>query len=283
MNDWKAVALNIADRVPMVESPEDYYKDGLLYCGICHSQKQTKVDILGSVETVPCICKCRQEEIKRAEEKLREMNRQAEIGRKRNECFSASAMRDWTFAHDDGGSEKIIEVAKRFCDNFETFRKDGKGLLMYGTVGTGKSYASACIANELIDRGYRCYMTNFSTLANKLTSLSFEKKQDFLDGLSRYDLMVIDDLATERDTEFMNEVVQTIVDTRYRTRKPMIVTTNLTAEELKNPSDMVKKRIYSRLYEMCCPVKAEGKDRRRKALKKNVSDYSSLLGLGGAE
>lgn len=286
MNDWSETVDLIASRAEEANGRQegDYIgEDGLLYCGQCRTPKQTVIKLIdsngGTEKVVPCMCKCREEKVRQIDKELKANQRKMKIQQRRNECFGEGQMQKWTFENDDGKSRKVMDVARRFVDNFETFYKDGKGLLFFGSVGTGKSYAAAAIANALIDKGYACLMTNFSTLANRLTGQSFEKKQDFIDGLSRYDLMVIDDLATERDTDYMNEVVQTVIDARYRSRKPIIITTNLESEQLKNPSDLVKKRIYSRMYEMCHYVEVKGGDRRRKKLINDTKVYAELLGL----
>jgi len=77
----------------------------------------------------------------------------------------------------------------------------------------------------------------------------------------------------------MGEIVQNIIDSRYRSGKPLIVTTNLTGEELQNPADIRKQRTYSRLYEMCIPFCVKGNDRRQKKLRSDYAGVKNLLGL----
>lgn len=76
-------------------------------------------------------------------------------------------------------------------------------------------------------------------------------------------LVVFDDLGAERSSEYALENVFMMVDERYRARKPTIVTTNLTLNELKNPQGMDRKRIYDRILEMCVPIYFDGPSRRR--------------------
>ncbi len=121
-------------------------------------------------------------------------------------------------------------------------------------------------------------MTNFARLVNTICG-TVEGKQDYIDGLNRFSLLVIDDLAAERDTEYMNEIVYNIIDSRYRSGLPHIVTTNLTAVELSKPSQMSKQRTYSRLLEMCVPIEVSGKDRRKQKLRDNMVDMKNMLGL----
>ncbi len=280
-NTFEIIIEKLAGRAAVaipVESGDYVGDDGLLYCGNCHTKKQTRVEILGKVVTPMCLCKCKAEkrDAEEAERKRREQQRK--IAEMRSAGFPESDMQDWTFERDDHANPKITTVAHNYADNFRKMLDKGKGLLFYGSVGTGKTFYAACIVNALIDKGYPCMMTNFPRLVNTIGGM-YEGKQAYIDGLNRYALLVIDDLAVERDTEYMNETVQTIIDSRYRAGLPTIITTNLSAEEIKNPADIRKQRTYSRLLEMCIPVEVKGKDRRRAKLIQDYAEFEDLLGL----
>lgn len=256
----------------------DYLVDGLLYCHNCNTPKQVRIELFGKIRTPMCLCKCEaaKREAEEAERKRRE--RMLEIEKMRKLGFPESEMYRWTFAADDKQNAKISGIAKNYADNFELMKERNKGLLLYGNVGTGKSFHAACIVNDLIDKGFPCLMTNFSRLVNTISGM-YDGKQEYIDGLNKFDLLVIDDLSAERDTEFMNEIVFSIIDSRYRAGLPLIVTTNLTSEEIKNPADVRKQRTYSRLLEMTIPVEVTGRDRRRKKLKNDYAEFSDILGL----
>ena len=260
------------------ENEGDYVVDGLLYCHKCNTGKQCKINFLGQERIVPCICRCEKEAYDREQEETRRIERDRRIARLRQTGFPESDMAQWNFAADDRANEKISNVAHNYVDHYEEMREAKKGLLFYGGVGTGKSFFAACIVNALIDKGYPCMMTNFARLVNTIQG-KFEGKQEYIDGLNRFDLLVIDDLAAERDTDYMNEIVFNVIDSRYRAGLPTIITTNLTANEIKNPADIRKQRTYSRLLEMCLPVEVEGADRRREKLKDDFSRFNDLLGL----
>lgn len=259
---------------------KDYLDDqGLLVCGNCNTRKQCVVDLFGKKRTPFCLCKCMKEKL---ESEGRELERQKFIQKikdLRQMGFPDEEMMNLTFAKDDKANPNLSYAAQKYVEHFPKMMKDGKGLLLFGDVGGGKTFMSACIANALIDQGHPCMVTNFARLINTLSGM-YEGKQKYIDGLNKFDLLVIDDLAAERDTEYMNETVQNIIDNRYRCKKPLIVTTNLTAEELQNPIDIKKKRVYSRLAEMCIPVRVNGIDRRKKKRSENFKEYQDLLGLG---
>ena len=270
--------VNTAKESNAVNDGDYVDKEGLICCGKCHTRKQMRLEMLGK-EIMPMIpCKCRKEELEKEEEEEKLKQRQIQASNMRNACFHDRTMCEWTFENDDGKNSYIMKVAKNYVDNFKKMKAEHKGLLLFGTVGTGKTYVSACIANALIEKGYPCMVTNFSRLINTLEGLR-DGKQEFLDDLNDYDLLVIDDLASERNTEYMQEFVMQIIDSRDRSGLPIIVTTNLTAEELKNPKDMQKQRIYSRLMGMCIPIEVKGVDRRKSSLISEFNGYKELLGL----
>lgn len=256
----------------------DYIVDGLLYCGKCKTKKQTRVNILGRERTPYCLCKCAVEKRDQEEADRRRAEFERRIKDMRRVGFPDDEMQNWTFDKDDGANEHITSVARKYVENFDVMRESGKGLLLYGSVGTGKTFAAACIANALIDRGFPCLVTNFARLINTISGM-YDGKQEYIDGLNRFTLLVIDDLASEADTEYRNEIIFNIIDSRYRAGLPLIVTTNLTAQELKNSADIKKQRIYSRLFERCIPLEVKGTDRRREQLKNDFKAYSDLLGL----
>lgn len=257
----------------------DYFgEDGLLYCRKCNTPKQCRVEILGTVRTPMCLCKCETERREQEEAERKRIEFQKRVKEMRRKAFPEAEMQNWDFAHDDGESGQIMTVAKKYVENFDKMLKDKKGLLLFGTVGNGKTFASACIANALIDKGYPCMVTNFARIANTVQGM-FDGRQEYYDSFNRYALLVLDDLATERKTEYMQEIVFNVIDSRYRAGLPLIVTSNLTAEAIKNPADISYQRIFSRLLEMCVPIEVKGEDRRRKILKDSFSEYSELLGI----
>ena len=253
----------------------DYYgEDGLLYCHKCHTPKQCRVEFLGKVRTPMCLCRCEAERREREEAERKLIQFQAKVKELRRAGFPEAEMQDWTFEHDDGESSQIITVARNYVENFKKMREDGKGLLLFGNVGNGKTFAAACIANALIDKGYPCLMKRLSDIAQGIFDGDFTC-HDF----NKYPLLILDDLGAERKTEYMQEIVFSVIDSRYRARLPLIVTSNLTAEAIKNPADIAYQRIFSRLLEMCLPVECNGEDRRRKILKRDFGQYKDLLGL----
>ena len=241
---------------------DDYTKDGLLYCGKCHTKKQTRVSWMGRDIVVSCLCKCETEKREKEEEEEKARQRMLQVERYRSAGIGDAELKRCRFENDDGKNGKVSAMCKNFVKNFADFKREGKGLMLYGTVGTGKTFYASSIANALIDGLTPCLVTNFTRISNRLTG-SFEGRQEYLDSLNSYSLLVIDDFAMERNTDYMNEIVYNVIDARYRSKKPLIVTTNLTMEDFEKPQGIERQRIYSRIREMCIPVLVSGTDRRR--------------------
>ena len=167
-----------------------------------------------------------------------------------------------------------------YARQFEKFKQEGRGLLFLGSTGTGKTFYACCIANALIDAGYSAIVTNFAQIANDLQG-TFDKAQVH-NRLLRADLLVLDDLAAERDTSFMQEIVFQVVEERSAAKKPLIVTSNVSTQEFMNPGDLARRRVFSRLKEVCIPIAVTGADRREEQLRKRVAGDQALLDAAGA-
>ena len=252
-------------------------KDGLLYCGKCHTKKQTEVIFRGMKRHPMCLCKCETEKRDKEEAEKKKKEFEQKVKELRRVGFPECSMQEWSFANDDMSNSRVTNAMKKYVDNFEEMKKQGKGLLLYGSVGTGKTYSACEVANALIDKGYPVLVTNFARIINSLQATF--NRQEYIDGFNRFALIIIDDLSAERDTSFSNEQVFQIIDARYRIKLPMIITTNLSIEALKNPQDINKQRIYDRILERCFPVEVSGQSRRRKAIREDYNNTKNMLGF----
>lgn len=250
------------------EEPGDYTgDDGLLYCGKCHTPKQARLPFNPLTgDKVPTIvraaCQC-QKEADEAEERheVRERFKNS-MARRREDGLSCPDGLRYTFAQDDRQQPKVSDACQRYVECWEEMNANNIGVLFYGSVGTGKSFLASCIGNGLLDRQVPVAATNFPRLLNLLQG-TYEK-QALLDRLSIYKLLIVDDLGVERDSAYAEEQIFNIIDARSTSELPVIVTTNLTMEELEHPTSMQYKRIYDRVLEMCpIRLKLVGESRRR--------------------
>lgn len=258
--------------------PDEYIHESehLIYCSRCHTPRQSRHIFSGKVFLPPVRCKCQQEifEEEEAQRKLRE--KQEEIKRMKASGLQDKALYEYTFASDNGTNPEL-RYAHKYVENWPTMKAQSTGLLIWGSVGTGKSFFAGCIANALIDQGVPVLMTNFARILNTLTGMHFNDRNQFIDSLNHYSLLIIDDLGIERNSEFALEQVFHVIDSRYRSKKPFIVTTNLTLEELNRPSDLAHQRIYDRIMERCIPVKINNRNIRQDNAAANLAEAKKLL------
>jgi DNA replication protein DnaC len=254
-------------------------EDGLLMCGKCHTPKECVLPRNdGTTRTVHCACECSVEQHKREDEEKRKRARMQYLDSMRRTGFPDAEMREWTFAKSDHGDRRNETIARKYVANFDAMREQGTGLLLCGQVGTGKSFLAAAIANELISQGTPCLMTNFSRLISRISE-KFGGDQKYLDSLNLFDLLIIDDLGAERDSDFTWEQVMNVIDARYRAGLPIIITTNLGPKDFADRGDIRRQRVFSRLKEMCICLEVKGEDRRGKKMQDKLTSARSLLGI----
>lgn len=147
--------------------------------------------------------------------------------------------------------------AVRECQNFiKNFNSDYHNLFFYGTVGTGKSFLSSCIAKELIEQGKLVIYFSSAQLFETLSRSTFDRESKeaasgIYEDIYECDLLIIDDLGTELTNAFVSSQLFSCLNNRHLRRKSTIITTNLSLEELR---DRYSDRIFSRItsnYGMC--------------------------------
>lgn len=269
----------LADRSASRPLAEDEYIDktsGLVYCKKCHTPRQASVELGGTVFHPYCICQCQSEarELELAKEK--QLQEQQRIARLKANGLQDASLRQFTFANDTGINPEI-QKAHSYVEHWSEMKATATGLLLWGNVGTGKSFFAGCIANALLDRGVPVLMTNFSRILNALTGMFSDDRNKYIDSLNHYSLLIIDDLGMERGTEYALEQVFNVIDARLRSNLPLIVTTNLTLDELKHPADLAHERIYSRVLERCIPLKIDNQNIRQMKAQENFTRTKQLL------
>lgn len=228
-------------------------EDGLLRCTSCGTPRQKQLEVLGKPYRVRCLCACQAEAAQKAEEARKATELRDRISRYRSLGMTDEALKRATFENDRYGFPEMA-MAKRYVDQWEQMRQNATGLILWGPVGTGKTYIAACIANALLDKAVPVMMTSFGRILGGMPGITTGEQNRYLSSFNSFDLLVIDDLGTERDTEFATEQVYNIIDARYRAHLPMIITTNLKLSDLKTPDLASRQRIYSRILECCVPL-----------------------------
>lgn len=267
----------------------DYTDDeGFLCCGTCRERKEMDITVPESlrpsgVMRVRQNCRCERERYEAQEKARREQDFQIRMERLRRDGITDPAYLKYTFDQDDRRNPEVSDVCLKYVQNWDSMKADNIGILFYGDVGTGKSFLACCIANALLGRLVSVSVTNFPRILNTLQGTFDDERQKRIDRLQQYSLLVIDDLGVERDTAFSVEQVYNVIDTRARSGKPLIVTTNLSMKDLQNPPTLAHSRIYDRVLEMCpIRLKLTGESRRVSNANDRKDKARRLLGLEGA-
>lgn len=195
--------------------------------------------------------------------------RQMEIGFLYDSSHLSEILAQNNFSHlskqyYQGEELDLFEQALTTCKNFiNNFNSDYRNLYFYGTVGTGKSFLSGCVAKELLDRG--CSIVYFSAiqLFQSISALFYDRDKtllnQFYDTIYHCDLLIIDDLGTELTNDFVRSQLFSLLTERNLRHKSIVISTNLSLEDLrKNYSD----RVFSRICESFELLKLTGKDIR---------------------
>ncbi len=245
-------------------------------CPVCGEPTVNLFDKpLWGITSVHRSCKCERDR-HAAEEAEHEKRRHAQaVQDLKRRCFTDPSMREWTFKNDNGKCRQM-DKAHFYVEHWKEMLDKNIGYLLWGNVGTGKSYLAGCIANALLEQEVSVLMTNFATILNDLTA-SFEGRNDYIARLCRCSLLIIDDFGMERGTEYSLEQVYNVIDSRYRSEKPLIVTTNLTLNALQHPQDTAHARIYDRLLAMCVPVLIQGENLRRETAQSKLNALQTMM------
>lgn len=215
--------------------PEDYL-DPIYDCPDC---RDTGYITLPSGLQEKCACLRRKEAA--CTQQMANLN-----GISPEDCFSRLTYR-YVQGKDLDMLKKTVQTCLDFVRDFKT--SPGQNLLFFGTVGTGKSFLSGCIANALLEQG--CSVVYFSSISffDTLARYSFssddkETLYNYCKNLYNYDLVIVDDLGTEVLSSFVTSQLFAFLNERETRKKSVIISTNLNLPELR---DRYSDRIFSRL------------------------------------
>ncbi|MCR4934687.1 MAG: ATP-binding protein [Lachnospiraceae bacterium] len=157
--------------------------------------------------------------------------------------------------------KRAVTISKDFIKNFD-FEK--KNILFYGSVGTGKSFLSACIAKDILDLGHSVIYFSAISLFDALARETFENKSkedlyNFYDYIYNCDLLIVDDLGTEVSNTFVSNQLFSFINERNLRKKSTIISTNLSLEQIR---DRYSERVFSRIISTYTACKLSGTDIR---------------------
>ena len=246
----------------MYAEPGDFENpDGILICGFCGKPKEVRCEGVA----FPVVHDHQLADMTRHEETDEEKAKRIENNRTR--CFAGEFVeegeRDRFELADDDSPQVALQECRTFVATFADQRKgkQGRGMILHGPVGRGKTFLAGCVCNALLDEGWKCLMTSTRRIRGEIER-SYGSQNDVLERLCKNDLVVLDDLFRDRDTETGRETVFTVVDALYKMRVPVIVTTNMRADSLTFPSD-ADQPVVERLKERSHRIAVDGPNRRQ--------------------
>lgn len=255
-----------------LDDKEEYVENGDIWCKLCHSRRTC----FGFTKKVRCICTCQKEAMEREEQQRQQTERMRRIESLRRASLLGEEYMDATFSSTDIYSPEYAAIyarCEKFCQVAKEVLKKGHGIYLYGSKGTGKTHLTACMANELLKKGYPTLFTSMGEISKAIRSTynrqSTETEQDFMARLTNVDFLFIDDFGTERLTKgdedlWLQEKVFDIVNTRYNNRKPMVFTSNYSLMEMMRDRGLSDKTA-DRITQKCALMELKGESYRRKA------------------
>lgn len=281
--------IRTADKANLMEDDDYIDAEGFLCCGKCHTRRQVEIDMpdlsrepydpTATIrKKVPVSCRCKAEAQRREEQREQQEKEMAAIRALKKQSLMDERLRSATFATFRVTKENAwnLKLCRRFAEHFDEMLDKNQGLLFYGDVGTGKTFSAACIANYLLERRVPVVMTSFVKLLDSMKGFR-DEDESLIVRLNKAKLLIIDDLGAERGTDTALEKVYNIVDSRYRADRPIILTTNLSMEEMKENLDIRYTRIYDRIFEMCYPMQFTGRSWRKGEAARRFNDMKSFL------
>lgn len=192
-------------------------------------------------------CQCLTDELKKVAGD--ELNKSAPMVLSSFDTFSLTRYSDKRSADSGLSAFDIMSTNLSICRQYaEDFHYGSGGILMRGGTGLGKTHLSLAIAHEVIDKGYNVLYGSAPDFFRKIEQENFsnEKSTVTYDLLTSADLLILDDLGAEFDSRFNVSTLYSLINTRINMRKSTIISTNLTAAEMKKRyGDSITSRLYS--------------------------------------
>lgn len=181
------------------------------------------------------------------------------------EMISKENFSTLSYQYYEGEDLVRFQNAVNICKNFVSgFKNNYQNLLFYGSVGTGKSFLSGCVAKELLSTGHSVIYFSANGLFETLSRYAFDTKSkeglyNFYKDLYNCDLVIIDDLGTEVTNNFIASQLFSLLNERHLRQKSTIISTNLNLVEIQ---ERYSERIFSRITSNYSICKLTGKDIR---------------------
>lgn len=254
---------------------DEYLKNGVVYCKKCNTPRMAS----HKDHTFYSKCKCQDEEIEREREKERALKVQQYYNQLKLNSMQTVRFAQVSFDKTDldrpADFINAHERCQTYVERWETINPTGLGIYLCGDVGTGKTRLTACVGNALMQQKYVPVI--FTTIIDILKELktvmnvsnkTTDTEQALMYKLSQVDLLIIDDLGTEKLSTWSQEKIFDLINSRYNKKKCTIFSSNYDLEQLLKRG--FEQRTIDRIAEMShAKIRLQGDSYRLKINKEN--------------
>ena len=255
--------------------------EGLIYCSVCNKAKQV-VTAMGIFNSM---CDCERERAEQEAKRQKQIENKQQINRLTKRCFGYNQIMPKNTFENSEIKTPAVTLCFNYCDKWQEVKAKSINMILCGNVGSGKTYLACCICNKIISDylASAYFITEYDFLNGYMSS---ENKEAYIKDITNCSLLVLDDFGTKcfnkgKANGYLT-YINDLIDTRYKTGKPIVITTNLSKDMfLNNHNTIEEQRIFSRLREMAGrPIEIKTPDLRLSRADAKADYLKSLLQEG---
>lgn len=247
-------------------------------CPHCGKEKIPQTtELLGTIITITLPCSCEIQVYEKEMQRIKNYEKYQRQRQMRKNSGLDGAARELTFANfkPRPGADEALQMAREFVDKWNQRLQAGEGFTLAGTYGSGKSHLAAAVIHELIKRGVSAAYQPVAELLKRVRATydgsARESEAQVLEWLQSVQCLALDDIGAQKQTQWAEEFIFTVLDHRYRRRLPTIITTNCTAIDGENSlSDVLGERVTDRLLERNIFVRVKATSYRREVARQRL-------------
>lgn len=240
------IKLDYLSGVEKLKEDEYLTEDGMVFCKKCNT---SRIYVLpDGIHAMFFRCECMQKQYREEKERQQREEFLEDYYKRKHIAQVPERFKNVRFKNSQitANNLKAYNIARNYLKDSQQMHKDNKGLYIYGPVGVGKTHLATCLCNELLLQGWSCLFTTITELLSELhKSYTVQGQVDghILKRLKRIDFLFIDDFGKEfigredgqaKYDKMLERQVITIINARYNSNKPTIITSNYSKNALIN-------------------------------------------------